>query len=299
MTRDYTKLGLQILFLVILVIVSSKLFSGPFKNVVSTFSYVFRSQGLSNVVSRNLEGKDGEYAIYIESLTSDDKYTLRSSEPFPAASLYKVFLLAAVLKEVEEGNLKMEDTLSASKDYLTDRLGSLDFGYDPSTGSGQEMIEYSVEEALERVGRISDNFAAIMLVDKIGWDKVQAMAESLGTTNTSIEDPISTSAFDMALYFRKLYHKEIVSPSASDKIIEILSLSKINDRIPANLPEGVKTVHKTGELSRVRNDAGIVYLEGRPYVIVMMSQDLQYEDEGIETQAQISKEVFEYFQAKK
>lgn len=260
-----------------------------------TFSFSFLDQGLSGIVNSNLFGAKGEYAIYIESLTSGEKYSLNDQDSFPAASLYKVYLMAAVLEAIDAGQLTLDAGLTAQKSYLTQRFGSVDFGYE----GAPETISYSVDEAMQRLGRISDNFAAIMLAEKVGWDKVQSMAEKLGAVNTTIKDPFSTTAADIGLFFKKLYLGEVISQEASSKIADYLSLSKINDRIPAGVPDTVKVVHKTGELAGVRNDAGIVYLEGKPYVIVMLGKEVVYEDSAMELEAKVSKEVYEYFAGKK
>lgn len=309
MSPRSVKLGILFLILFIVVIISSKITSGPFKDLPpirlsSTFHFEFRSETLSKIIQKNLWEK-GDYAIYIEDLSDHEIFTLRSNDEFPAASLYKVYLIASVLKEIEDGNLSLEDKISASKDYLKNRLGGDDFGYDDVP----DQIEYSVEEALERVGRISDNYAAIMLTDKIGVEKLKNMTESLEATSTEFEDP-TTTASDIATFFKKLYLKQIISENVSNEIDKILSLNQLNDRIPQGIlisnenripeiPDGVKIIHKTGELPGVRHDAGIVYLpNGKAYIIVLMSQNLEYEDDGVETLANISNDVYEYFNSK-
>lgn len=313
--KSYTKIGLVVFVLIIVVVLSNIIIHGPFKNtqlpslnLVSSFSFAFESQNLARIVQQDLDGKKGEYSVYIGDLTDSEIYTLRSSDSFPAASLYKLYLLAAILREVDRGNLGLEDVLSSDIDHLKEVLGELDFGYEENQGD----IKYNVQEALERVGRISDNFAAIMLSEKIGWDKVQAMVDEMGATSTIIKSPITTSASDIGNFFKALYQKKVVNESVSNQVIEFLSLSKINDRLPAGVPKDVRVVHKTGELAGVRHDAGIIYLPtstsevdkdtsevyARAYVIVLMSKDLQYEDDGVETLAKISKDVYEYFKNK-
>ncbi len=292
------KLAVWVLVLLSLILLSSRFFRGPFKQIIPFISSrneeSSNSKSLQKIVERNLQGKEGRYAIYIEDLTDSESYSLNSSETFPAASLYKVFLMAAVLSEIEKGNLGLDDKVSSTKTHLSDVLGSVDFGYEEA----DEQIGYSVDEALTRIGRVSDNFASILLAEKIGWGKVQTMAEGLGTRDTSVKDPIVTTTFDISFFFKKLYQKQVVSTAASDKIEGYLSLSQLNNRIPALLPEDVRIIHKTGELPRVRHDTGLIYLAGRPYVIVMMSQDLKYEDEGVEVLSNISKDVFDYFKNK-
>lgn len=277
----------------------------------SSFNFSFESSNISKIIQSNLNQNNGHYAIYVENLATDEKYGLNEQEVFPAASLYKLFLITAVVEKLENGELKLDDKVTESKSHLEEVFGGTDFGYEDAP----EEIEYTIDEALTRVGRISDNFAAIMLAEKIGWDTVQKQADYLGMSNTKIKSPISTTALDIGMFFKKLYLGEIISASGSQKIIEYLSLNQLNNRLPANLPEGTKIVHKTGELSRTRHDAGIVYccsvgsedeeqssdqpsqesLNTQPYVVVIMSKDLQYEDDGVETIANLSKVIYEYF----
>ena len=352
----YLKLGLFVLLLIFLTVASAFVFPvkrerknlispGFFQsfNLTSTFNFVFKSEDLSKIVQRNIEGKEGEYAVYIEDLSDGESYSLRSLDSFPAASLYKLYLMAAVLKEVDSGQLTVDSLVSAKKSHLVEIYGGVDFGYEEIAEDG--VIEYSVEEALTRVGRISDNFAAIMLMDKIGRRKVQSVIDSTSATSTNLKSPITTSASDIGIFLKALYNGEVVNKAVSEKLIEFLSLNQLNNRIPAGIRSAfaeasadkevgdvgeVRVIHKTGELAGVRHDAGIVYiseklgktqtasdsedqtnrnsdLSGTPspselfrtaYIIVLMSKDLKYEDEGVETLAKISKEVFEYFQKK-
>lgn len=303
-----TKLGLLVLALILLIVLSSKFIHGPFNNLTSSFSFKLKSSNLQKIVQKNLAGKTGEYAVYIEDLTDGEIYTLRPSDVFPAASLYKVYLLAVVLKEVDSGHFTLERTLQGSKSHLIEVLGDREFGIQDLPAE----LELTVDEALTRVGRISDNFASVMLAEAVGWEKIQSMADSLGAKNTRVYPPeggfIETTVQDLGLFFKKLQRKEIVSLAVSEAIIKYLALNQINDRL-GKIGEvgGVKVIHKTGELPKVRHDAGMVCLNftpsevfcsGRTYVIVLMSKDLEFEDEGVETLAQISKDVYEYFKGK-
>lgn len=245
-----------------------------------------------------LSGKDGEYAVYIKDLKPQGKRNvcINCGDGFEAASLYKVFLMAAIYQAVMDGKLTMDTEIPAKMSHLKAIYGGTDFGYE--SFSDGEVIEYTVREALERVATISDNFAALMLVDKIGWKVVGDIADEIGATQTIFKNPITTSAGDLGILMEKLYNGEIVSLESSEQILDMLSKSRLNNRIPAKLPEGIKISHKTGELPGVRNDAGVVFLDppaGGPYVIVILSKNLKGEDEGVENLAEISKIVYDYY----
>lgn len=321
MKASHTKLGLIVLFVLTLLVILSHFSSSSSQ----TFSFDFaknlgikvQSNALEEIVENNLKDQEGEFAVYIHSLVDDEGFALNETQIFPAASLYKLIVMAAVMKEVEGGSLTLTTPVSATKTYLTKVLGSVDYGYEDSP----EYLEYTVEEALKRVAEVSDNFAAIMLSSKLRQLREERQEENeakplsarsarenkllvqmisdLGMKDTSFDsDPIDTTAYDIGLFLKLLYEGKVVSPSASEKIIELLSKSQLNNRIPVKLPEGLKIAHKTGELAGIRHDVGIVYLEGKPYVIVLMSKELKYEDSGIEAFANLSKDVYEYFKDK-
>lgn len=324
-----TRLGIFTLLVLAGLIAFSYFFnrdSKPYKMMPSkTFSFDFKKDVLNNnilglganssqlekIFQKDIPADNGTYAVYVENMQSGEKFSLNEKEVFPAASLYKLILMAAILKEVEAGNLSLDERISDTKGHLTKVLGSVDFGYENVSGT----IGYTVDEALTRVGRISDNFAAIMLTEKLRRVRLSKdssqngllfqMADELGMERTDFDsDPIDTTAEDIAIYFKQLYQRKIVSDKVSQQIIDYLSLSNINNRIPAKLPKKVNVVHKTGELVGVRHDAGIVYLDdtqtatSSAYTIVLLSKDLQHEDDAIDALAQISQDVYGYFSQK-
>jgi beta-lactamase class A len=311
-----TRLGLLTLSGLIFLMVLSHFFASRFHlpGVISTSGFNFDSQNikqsdkLKKIVQDDLKDQKGFFAIYIEDLQDNERYQFNEVAPIPAASLYKLILMAAVFKQVEEGNLTLGQMVSGNQTHLAKVLGSEDYGYDEMS----EDLSFSVEEALTRVATISDNYAAIMLTEKLrsnyqkdsqmkNVDPLTEMSQILGLRVTDFNGPegmITTTAFDIGNLFKALYKGQVVSSDASGKILDLLSKSKISNRIPANLPKEVKVAHKTGELARIRHDAGIVYLNNQAYIIVMMSKDLQYEDDAIEVMAKISGDVYNYFSNK-
>lgn len=318
-----TKLGLLVLILLSLVILIGKFYSTTSKvikiDLGKSFNIIQDSDDkkLQGIIEKNYDPKNGDLAVYIETLDGKVKFTLNETAKYPSASLYKLVLIAATLQEVELGRLKLESTLSASKQHLADVFGEVDFGYEEAG----DNISYSVDEALTRVGRISDNFAAIMLSEKVRQthtakgDPLAEIAQSLGMKNTTFGDNVQTSTEDTGTYYKALYRGEIVSKTVSDQIVDYLALSQISDRIPALLPKKIKVIHKTGELAGVRHDAGLVLVstldEDDPessssaklgkfvkaegdYIIVLMAKNIKLEDSSVETLAKISKDVFDY-----
>ena len=103
----------------------------------------------------------------------------------------------------------------------------------------------------------------------------------------------TTNARDLLLIFEKLAKGELVNKQASDEMINVLLDQHFNEIIPAGLPPGVKVAHKTGSITGVQHDGGIVFLpDGRKYVLVLLSKDIQDENEAIKTMSNISRIIY-------
>ncbi|HUG13614.1 MAG TPA: serine hydrolase [Thermomicrobiales bacterium] len=86
-----------------------------------------------------------------------------------------------------------------------------------------------------------------------------------------------------------------LSSSAREGVVDIMKRQKINDRIPAGVPEGVDIAHKTGSIKGVRNDSGIVYAPNVAYVISLFSKHLSDEKAGVVALAELSRIVWNAF----
>lgn len=78
-------------------------------------------------------------------------------------------------------------------------------------------------------------------------------------------------------------------------MIQILLQQKFNEIIPALLPKDVKVAHKTGSITGVQHDSGIVFLpNGRKYVIVLLSKNLDDEKAAVTSMAKVSRLIYDY-----
>jgi beta-lactamase class A len=82
------------------------------------------------------------------------------------------------------------------------------------------------------------------------------------------------------------------SQHACDEMLEIMLDQQYRSGIPAGLPKAARVAHKTGNISTVHHDAGIVYLEGRkPYVLVILTQFGADQSRGTAV-ADVSRDIF-------
>ena len=68
----------------------------------------------------------------------------------------------------------------------------------------------------------------------------------------------STTASETVALLEAIHQGKLVSESASQQMLEHLQACESTERIPRFLPPGTVVAHKTGSVSQVRTDAGII-----------------------------------------
>lgn len=243
--------------------------------------------GLKEKLLKEIEKTpDVQYGIYFEDLSTGSWIGINEKEQFYPRSLFKVPLMVAILKKVEEGNLSLDQKVKLS-------LRDLDNEY-TSIGLNQIGLELSIEEWIKRMVQESDNTAMRVLADNFVTDEDYVKTISMmGLYKTDKEQSISAREFSNM--FRSLYFSTYLRRAFSEFALSILVDTKFNSQIPAGLPEGVKVSHKIGfdYEKGYFHDCGIVYLENKNYILCVMSKGINSEtaDKMISS---ISKIVYEY-----
>ena len=131
----------------------------------------------------------------------------------------------------------------------------------------------------------SSNFATNLLVDVVGVPVIQTALDELKIDGIKVlrgvEDQAAfeagvnneVTANGLLKLLRLVAEGKAYGEAASARMREILLDQRFKGGIPAGLPQAARVAHKTGNISTVHHDAGIVYLEGRrPYVLVILTQ---------------------------
>jgi beta-lactamase class A len=241
---------------------------------------------LESEISDYLSGLDASYGVAAISLDDGRAVFVNADAAFPAASMYKLLVMYRVFQAIDQGSLSLDSpvTIHAADVAQEDSV-------DLSPGD-----TVTVADALSDMIAVSSNTAAWALTRTVGgWGVVSSAPDELGMSSTYLagEDYWSTPD-DLAHFFRLLANRSLVSPSASEQMIDLLLQQTANDRLPAYLPSGVEVAHKTGELAGVRNDGGIVRGFGGRYVIVVMSKGGD-PAEQVPAEAEISRMVYDRY----
>lgn len=254
---------------------------------------VTSSGGLDNAVKSALEGTKGTYGVFIKNLNDKETYVLNEHEEFDAGSLYKLWVMAQTFKLIESGDLKEDLVLTDTIPSLNKKFSISDEFAELTEGS----ITLTVSSALNQMITISHNYAALLLTAKIRLSSVDSFLKNNGFSQSRVgksgESP-TTTAYDVALFFEKLYAGELATSENTEKMINLLKNQKLNNKLPKNLAKGVVIAHKTGEIGQFTHDAGVVYLADKNYIIAVLSKS-EIPAAAEDRIANISKNVYEYF----
>ena len=137
----------------------------------------------------------------------------------------------------------------------------------------------------------SDIYEAIEIVkDKLSKGDVVLESEALSEDKSDVSSPN-----DMINLIEIIYKQELLTKKSSEIILDIMYRQQASTIIPYLLPPDVKTFHKTGGVTSVRCDVGIVNGRSGPYSIAIMAKNVK-DHMNIDTDlAKISKSVYDFF----
>jgi beta-lactamase class A len=242
---------------------------------------------------------DGVMGVAIEDLKTGDQFFLHENEVFAQASSIKITVLAQLYLQAQQGKLKLTDlyTVQAS-DLVPDS--------DIMSGLTPGVTRITLRDLATMMVAVSDNSATNVLIDRVGMDNVNAMLDSLGLAHTRLRrkmmdldaakqgrENISTPR-EMMTLLEAIYRGKLLTKESTEDFFKVLSTNK-DSWIPRDLPAGVKIANKPGSLEAVRNDSGIVFVEGRPYVICVMTAFLANERDGEQAISKISLAAWRMF----
>lgn len=271
-----------------------------------------KMEQLQKNLHSQIDSISGDVAVAFYNLSDpSDSLLINVDEEFHAASTMKVPVMIELFKQQRAGKIDLKDSILLKNEFKSIVDGSL---YSMDIGDDSDDVIYgkigtvvTLNDLLHPMITVSSNLATNVLIELVGAKKVTATMRDLGADKIEVlrgvEDQKaydlglsnSTTAKDLMIIMKAIATDEAGTPEDCSKMIEILKDQQFNEIIPRYLPKGVSVAHKTGSITGVHHDAGIVYLpDGRSYVLVLLSKNLVDFDIGTEQLARISKTVYEY-----
>jgi beta-lactamase class A len=271
------------------------------------------AQGVASVSLRErvdalIRESGAEVAVAFATLDGRDALMLNEHTVFHAASTMKVPVMVELYRQAATGTLSLDDRIPVVNSFKSVVDGSpytLSVG-DDSDGDIYKAIgsERSYRELCEVMITVSSNLATNVLIDRLGAERVASTMATIGAQemvvrrgvedNKAFEAGLNNTATAHGLFtvLMAIARSQAVSPAASGEMIEVLKRQKFRDGIPAGLPPGTPVGHKTGTITKIHHDGGIVFVP-RPYVVVVMTRGFADEKTSDTLISAISKAVFE------
>ncbi len=268
-------------------------------------------QELRQQIIDTLAKQKGAFAVACKNLSTGKELLINEQENFHAASTMKTPVMIEVFKQAAQGKLSLEDSVLIKNEFRSIVDSSI-YSLDSSDDSQSEIYRHlgekrTVYDLMYQMIIASSNLSTNIIIDLVDAKKVTQTMREMGAKKINIlrgvEDEKAfqkglnntTTAYDLMLIFEKIAKGKAVNKKSSDRMIKILFDQEHNTIIPAELPKDVKVAHKTGSITGVHHDSGIVYLpDGRKYVLVLLSKNLEDDAAAVKAMADVSKMIYDF-----
>jgi len=282
----------------------------------ATFSLA-QPPSLSDKLSPLIKAHQGKVAIGIKNLTSGETYYHQADLVMPTASLIKLGIMTAAYRLSDQSEIKLNDMVLLQKEDKVPGSGIL-------TSNFSEGASFPLKDAIRLMIAYSDNTATNLVLDHIGIRTVNTILTQMGFPNTRINAKVfkgsttsiapeqtkkyglgSTTAKETIDLLELIYSNKAATEKSCTAMIEHLKKCEDKDMIPRELTGKLKSIaHKIGAVSDARTDAGILYFDGGPVVICVLTAENKDKRWTSENSAEIligkiGLIVFEHFQTKK
>lgn len=289
------------------------------KGLLALFLFILLNLKLTAQMNNaELEGKikekigkcDGEVAVAYKRLDIiSNPILINADQIFHAASTMKTPVMLQIIKLVESKKLRLEDKVLV-KNIFKSIVDSSDYSLSLADNSDDVLYkkigQYStIEDLVYLMMTVSSNLATNLLIELCGPENIMQTLENNNIGGIKIlrgvEDNLAfkaglnntTTAMGMLQLFE--YLDNYTNQKTKELMMKILLEQKFKDIIPAQLPKNVIVAHKTGSITGVQHDTGIVYLaDGKKYILILLSKNLKNEKEGIKILSDISKLIYDF-----
>lgn len=266
---------------------------------VSLYRNVLRIREKHDLVELGISFYDFETTI---------QWSYNADTYFHAASTMKLAVLLGVFRQVERGELTLEAPVHVRNRFtsiVNQQPFMLDLANDADPGVYSNLGKtMPVRDLAYQMITTSSNLATNLLIEVVGVPAIQTALEEMEIGGIKVLRGVEDQpAYDAGLnnevtangllkLLRIIAEERAYSKSACREMLKIMLDQQYKSGIPAGLPNAAQVAHKTGNISTVHHDAGIVYMKDRkPYVLVILTQ-FRAETGRTTAVAEISKDIF-------
>jgi len=269
------------------------------------------AQILREKVQEELGKQKGLFAVAFKDLTSGETLFWNEHDLFHAASTMKTPVMIEVYKQVAAGKFLLTDSVTVRNEFIS-IVDSSTYQLNPGDDSDRELYKLEgkklpLSDLVYRMIIRSSNLATNIIMGMVDGKRVTQSMRELGAKDMlvlrGVEDAKAyqrglnnvVTAYDLMTVYEKMARNEIIDASACRAMINILLDQEFGTIIPALLPKDVKVAHKTGSITGVHHDSGIVFLpDGKKYVLVILSRNLEDAELATPAMAKVSEMIYRH-----
>ncbi|HEY4111324.1 serine hydrolase [Puia sp.] len=251
------------------------------------------------------------FAVAFRDLSSGVSFFINEHERFHAASTMKTPVLIEAFKLIAGHQLSLSEPILIHLDFMS-IADSSRFILDSTSDSERELYGLAgqrlpLRELLYKMITESSNLATNLVIERVGAQRVMATMREMGAREIQVlrgvEDTKAfergmnntTTAYDLMVLFNEIATGKAVDAASCEAMIAILKDQHFKESIGGRLPADVLVASKSGSITAVCHDSGIVFLpDGRKYVVVLLSKGITDEGVAHDLLATVSRIIYDH-----
>ena len=221
---------------------------------------------------------EGNVCINFYDLNKNNGFSVNGDKKLLSASMIKLLILAELMKKISENKFSLSDTVMMAN-FM--KIGGDGVLKELNTGH-----HFTLKELATLMIIISDNQATNILIDFLGMENINQLGKELDLKETFLGRKMMdaearkkgydnyTCADDISLLLKLIYQEKLINKEASQLMLDILLRQQQGERLQRYLPSDIKIAHKCGDLDNLENDGGIIWLGGKAYILVILTNGM-------------------------
>ena len=227
-----------------------------------------------------ITGFQGDIGIYVKNLRTGKVVAINADTIFPTASIVKVPILLGVMNKIVSGELNYDSTQTYRDSLLYEGEDIL--------GSFKDGEKIALKKIMMLMLTTSDNTASLWLQKLAGTGtRINGILDSLGLVATRVNSRTpgreanrkqygwgQTTPREMASVFERIYHNEVYSPAACDRMMRSLGRNFWDvDEGLSRIPPYIEVFSKNGCVDESRSEVMLVNAPGNPYIFCIFTKN--------------------------
>ena len=251
---------------------------------------------------------NGDIGIYIKNLRTGRIVSINADTIFPTASIVKTTILLGLMDKIKKGELDYDQEIVYKDSLLYEGSDIL--------GSFKNNEKILLKKVMMLMLTTSDNTASLWLQSLAGkGTRINEILDSLGFKSTRVNSRTpgrednrtqygwgQTTPAEMGTLFDKIYHNEIFSAAACERMMRCLGRNYWDeDEAISQIPPTIEVFSKNGCVNASRSEVLLVNAPHNPYIFCIFTKNNKdvswtHENEAWTIARKISKMLWEYFE---